>query len=144
MLPNELWALIVEHCDWESLINLKQCSYLLYEICKKSENKRLYDVIPFSDPNSLLKIHTEDIIIKSITVVLNNKEYSLPHYKFPYVNEILHRWFLFSFFHDDWILTGKIIKSIIRLHNKVHDNRPCDILYFGFTHSGESYLKNIL
>ncbi len=144
MLPNEILYMIAERCDWSSLENMKLASYRLYQICKLIEKKRIYSCIPLGEKSAMLKVKINDIMLKNISVVYNDKEYFLLTYNLQYVKEILKRWFIFSFNQDEWILTGKIIKSIIRLHNKLHNDIEGDTLYFGFDNHGESYLKYIL
>ncbi len=140
----DLFPIILEYCDYNTLKNVKNVNYFCYQIAFKEEKKRLKSIYPFGEKNAKIKVVVKDIIIEKIICVVNDQEIEIPESKYGmyYVSDVLRTWFLYSFSCNHWILTGKIIKSIIRIINRNEIENLGDILIFEFRDC-KSYLSEI-
>ena len=141
LISLDLFPIILEYCDYNTLKSIQKVNYFCYRVAFKEEQSRLKSIYPFGEKNAKIKVIVKDIIIEKIICILEDKEIEIPESKYAmyYVSDILRTWFLYSFNCNKWILTGKIIKSIIRLINKNEVENMGEILIFEFKDS-KSYL----
>ena len=141
----DIYPLIARKLDWISLHSFKKVNYYCYQLYEKEKVKRLNSAYPFGEKNSKIKILVDDIFLKEIWCLIENVEIQikLPMKKFytQYVYEILDEWFHYDFNSGKWFLTGKIIRSVIKL-NKVLTNGDFDTLIFEFKEN-KSFLQCI-
>jgi hypothetical protein len=140
----DLYPCILEYCDYITLDNLKRVNCFCYAIAKKEQMKRLKSPFPFGEENAKIRIITKDINLEKITCIIENRIIEIPpeKYSMPYISEVLQTWFLYYFPTEKWILTGKVIKSIIRLVNKSLLENNGEILIFQYKNC-KSYLSEI-
>jgi len=116
----DLFPIIIKYCDYSTLNNFKKANCFCYHVVKKEQKKRLKSRFPFDEENAKIRIFTHDINLEKITCIIDENVIEIPpeKYSMPYISEVLQSWFLYHFSIEKWILTGKIIKSMIRLANK--------------------------
>lgn len=139
----DLYPCILEYCNYTTLDTFKKVNSFCYRVAKKEQKKRLKSPFPFGE-NVKIRIFTKDINLEKITCIIEDSIIEIPpeKYSMPYISEILQNWFLYYFPNEKWILTGKIIKSIIRLVNKSLLENNGEILTFQYK-NGISYLSEI-
>lgn len=149
-LSLDLYPLIIEYLDWSSLNIFKRINSFCHHLSQKELRARLkHTHYPFGEKNSQIKIWMNDIYIDRIycsppdfeDILIDPKTFST-----PYLTESLSQWFHYSFQHQKWILTGKLIKPILRLNNKLveKDRISSDILCLTFAFKdNKSYLSSI-
>lgn len=140
----DLYDLIAQHLDWVTLQNFKHVNYFCYNIYKKEHIKRLNSPYPFGEKKSKIQILINDIYLEKIYCIIENIKIEIPLEKIfmNYVSQVLNDWFYYSFNNYKWILTGKVIKSIIKINNKNEINEDFDCLTFVFK-DGKSNLYSI-
>lgn len=148
----DLYQLIAEHLDWATLQNFKYINYFCHNVYKKEINspKRLNSPYPFGEKNSKIQIIIDDIYLHKIYCVIENIKIEIPLEKIfmNYVFQVLNDWFYYSFNNYRWNLTGNIIKSIIRINNKILEtekrpmNEDIQCLTFAFK-DGKSFLFSV-
>ncbi len=117
----DIYPLIGEYLNWSTLQNFKLVNNFCYNIYKKEHPIRLNSHYPFGEKESKIKIVVNDIFLEKIYCVIDEIIIEIPLEKIyiSYVSEVLNQWFHYSFRNYKWILTGKIIKSILRINNKL-------------------------
>jgi len=146
----DLYQLIAQHLDWVTLQNFKYINFFCYNIYKKEYTKRINSPYPFGEKNSKIQILINDIYLEKIYCIIDNIKNEIPLEKIfmNYVSQVLNDWFYYSFNNYKWNLSGNIIKSIIRINNKILENerKPMneDIqsLTFAFK-DGKSFLFSV-
>lgn len=116
----DIYPTILSHVNWSTLQNAKQVNTLFYYFVKKEILKRLKSIYPFGESSARIVIVTNDIYLESITCVLEDLEIIIPieKYKVSWVRDIIRSWFIYSFRKQEFIITNKLFKSIIRIINK--------------------------
>ena len=149
-LSLDLYPLFVNYLDWSSLHSFKMVNSFCHYLSQKEIRERLkHTHYPFGEKDAQIKIWMNDIYIDRVycappdfrDIVIDPKTFST-----PYLAESLSQWFHYSFRYQNWILTGKVIKSILRLNNKLaeKDRISRDILCLTFSFKEhKSYLSNI-
>jgi hypothetical protein len=140
----DLYPHIIKYCDYGTLNKMKNVNNFCYDVVKKEQKKRLKSIFPFDEENAKIRILTKDIILEKIVCIIDNNVIDIPpeKYSIPYVSEVLQSWFLYHFAYEKWILTGKILKSIIRLANKSESENVGEILTFQYK-GRKSFLTEI-
>ena len=142
----DLFPLITEYLDYETLENFKNVNKFCNHLYKKEVFKRKKSIYPYGDRNAMLKFTVNDIYLEEIYCILPNLEIKrIDKLSLPFVSIPLDKWFHYSFRYERWILTGKIIKSVIKLNNKLAEiDRKSDYLSLFFKYKNkESYLYKI-
>jgi len=146
-IPLDLYPIIIKELDWSTLQNFKLSNSFCYDLYKNEVINRINSPYPFGEEESLIKIIVDDIYLDEIYCVISDIEIEITPDKIsmPYVSDVLTKWFHYSFRHNKWILTGKIIKSILRLNNKLPEiDRITNILTLLFSFKdGKSFLIDI-
>ena len=119
-LDLDVFQNILFFADWITLNEIKKTTLFLNILAKKEIKKRLKSKYPFGEPNARVSIVTNDIDLESIVCVLNNRRIKIPKEKYrkSWVRNIIVNWFIYSFTRQEFILTNKLFKSIIRIMNK--------------------------
>ena len=142
----DLYPLIVEKCDFTTLSNMKDVNVFCNEVCKKEQKKRLRSCYPFGDKNAKIKVIMNEIAIEKVLCILTEgKVVEIPPHKYSvhYVREVLTNWFLYNFNTEEWHITTKLVKSIIRHANKTQNEDGGLHLTFEFKDK-KSYLIDIV
>ena len=142
----DLFPLIIEHLDYTTLENFKNVNKFCNDLYKKEVFKRKKSFYPFGEKDAIIKFVINDIYLDEIYCILPNQEVkSIDKLSTLYISRLLDKWFHYSFRYEKWILTGKIIKSVIRINNKLPEiERTDDILSLFFKYKNkESYLYKI-
>ena len=128
----DIFPLIVNYVDYSTLENFKNLNKFCNKVYKKEVLRRKKSYYPFGDRNATIKFVINDIYLEEIFCINQNlkiRKISFNKISIPSISESLDKWFHYSFRHNKWILTGKIIKSIIRLNNKLPEiERTEDII----------------
>lgn len=116
----DLFPHIIKYCNYSTLTNFKKVNYFCYHVVKKEQKKRLKSIFPFGEENAKIQVFLKDIYIEKINCIIDENTIEIPREKYSmfYIREVLDSWFTYHFPIEKWILTGKIIKAIIRLANK--------------------------
>lgn len=149
----DIYHVIAEHLDWNTLQNFKLANKLFYYIFKKEKYKRSHSRshsrYPLGEKDAKISLLVNDLYLEKVYCIIGDKEIEIPDNKMtlPYITNVLDTWFHYSFRLEKWILTGKIIKSVICLGNKTPDPEKIvnDIMKLTFSFSeGNSYLISFL
>lgn len=148
LISLDLFPIIVNYLDYKTLENFKLVNKFCNELYKKEVSERKKSFYPFGESNAMIKFIINDIYLEEIYCIIPKveiKKISFQEISKPYISRPLDKWFHFSFKYDKWILTGKIIKSVIRLNNKLPEiERTNDILCLTFKYKNkESFLYKI-
>ena len=139
----DIYPLIIKYCDYTTLENFKYTNSFCYHVSRKEKLKRLKTFFPFGE---LVKVQIvcNDINLEEINCIIDNKIINIPKNRFsmPCIKDILKTWFFYNFNTESWILTGKVIKSIIRLANKSDIENVGEVLTFQFKNK-KSFLLEI-
>ena len=149
LLPLDIYPMIFSHLDWFNLVKSKKINKFCYSVSKKLISKKIRSNYPFGEPNSKVEIYSNDCYIEDIVCTLENGNLKIPkdYYSLPWLRDMLHEWFIYSFQNRKFNITSKLFKSIIRvLNRKMSDNFRIDetyqILTFRFINS-ETVLEDV-
>ena len=131
----DVYPILIEYLDWNTLQNFKKSNNFCYILYKNEKLNRICSYYPFGERNALIKIKTDDIYLEKIYCIISDKEVEIKpeKYSMPYVSEILNKWFHYSLRDNKWLLTGKIINSVIRLCNRLKEIDKVDITELTFS-----------
>jgi hypothetical protein len=141
----DIYFIIAEHCDFETLMTLKDVSKLFNFLSFCERKRRLKSKYPFGEKEAKIKIALNDIGVEKVICVLpRGLEIYIPPNKYAmyYVADVLTTWFFYNIPFNQWILTSKVIKSMIRLANKSETKDMGDTLTFDFKEE-KSFLLEI-
>ena len=145
-LNEDMYFIIAKYCDYKTLLDMGQVNNFLNSTTLRERKKRLKSKYPFGEEKAKIKIVLKDSIVveKIICILPPNHEVYIPpeRYAMYYVSDVLRTWFFYNFSSEDWFLTGKIFKSILRIMNKPVVKDMGDILIFDFK-EGKSFLSEI-
>ena len=116
----DVYPIILSYVNWSTLQNVKQVNGLFYHFSKIEIRKRLKSIYPFGERSARIVIVTNDIDLESITCLLEDQKINIPKekYKVSWIRNVITSWFIYSFRKEEFIITNKLFKSIIRIINK--------------------------
>jgi hypothetical protein len=119
-LPLDIYENIIQFMDWNTLKQFQKINTFTYFLSKKEIKLREKSEIPFGEINSKIYLVTNDSNLEKIFVKIDKTKYYIPPNKYflKWVRKLLEDWFVYSFDSHTWILTFKIMNSIIRLNSK--------------------------
>jgi len=147
----DLYSMIIEHTDYQTLENFKTVNKFCNKLYKKEVNKRKKSFYPFGEKDAMIKFVINDVYLEEIYCIITNEidskvmKIEFNEKSIPGISRALDKWFHYSFRFNKWILTGKIIKSVIRLNNKTPEiERIGEIISLIFKYKNkDSYLYKI-
>lgn len=148
-LDLDIYHNLIRFMDWNTLNEFSKTNYFCYEISKKEKEKRLKCKYPLGEINGRVKMIIEDDKLISFTLVFEKTEFPISKYSLPCVRKILIQWFSYKFITQEWILTFKLTKEVIRLLNRnpallENFNHDRQIYIFKFLENGNSVLECIM
>jgi hypothetical protein len=125
----DIYPLILENINLETLIKCHEVSKFFYNISKKEMKKRLKKI----------EISINDIYLEKIYLLIENRKIEILDYSIEY---LLNDWFCFNFHTQEWGLTYKLCKSINKLQEKKNQYKDIKFLTFKIEND-ESHLIDI-
>ncbi len=136
-LPLDIYENIIPFVNWTALLNLSKTNSFLNIICQKEINKRLKSNYPLGERDGKIKIAMQDLILDKVYVELEenifgivryyNYNISPKKYFYPFIRDILHDFFVFSFKTKEWSLSPNTIKLACK--SKHFKNGPFQNIY---------------
>lgn len=116
----DIYSTILSYSSWGTLQELKKVNKFLYTFSNKEIEKKLKSKYPFGDRNAKISVITQDIFLESVFCIIEGKTILIPKEKYNYywIRNIINSWFIYSFPKQEYILTSKLFKSMIRIFNK--------------------------
>lgn len=122
----DLYPLVISRANWATLQQLKKVNRFIYQLTIKEIGKRLKSNYPFGEQDAKVLIIIRDIELESITCFLDKQEILIPRerYPAPWIRNMIISWFAYSYRKQNYILTSKLFKAMIRIINKrIAENR---------------------
>ena len=139
-----LYPSLLEKVDWFTLHAFSKVNSFFHFLVKKEMTRRMKSTYPFGDKKGKIYVTIEDMYIKSVSCFTQGIFLDIPkeRYGIPFIRNLIHDWFRFSFSNQEINLTHKLFKNLILLMNKKMVEEESRTLIFGFRE--DSYLENII
>lgn len=133
LIPLDIYENIIPFSNWHTLLNLSITNKFLNFLCKGEIRKRWKSSYPLGEKDATIKFFISDLVLDKIYVELplDNAYMEFMHkkcylispkkYFYPFVRDILHDFFVFSFKNKEWSLSHHTIRKASILQNKYID-----------------------